>query len=149
MLPFALIAASAVTFSQTVNAGTVPPSSCSTPTANTLNGTYYGYHNSFYNEDYFLGIPFAQPPVNDLRYAAPQSLNSSWTGAKNATQYGYECVGYGVRSFPLVYIEGGANSDGQLDTESQGNYVSEDCLTLNVIRPSAYDGTSLPVGVVS
>lgn len=27
--------------------------------------------------------------------------------------------------------------------------MSEDCLTLNVIRPSGYDGTPLPVGVVS
>jgi hypothetical protein len=42
-----------------------------------------------------------------------------------------------------------ANEDAQLDTESQGNYVSEDCLTLNVIRPSGYEGIALPVGIVS
>jgi hypothetical protein len=42
-----------------------------------------------------------------------------------------------------------ANENQQLDTVSNGNDVSEDCLTLNVIRPSGYDGVSLPVGVVS
>jgi hypothetical protein len=41
------------------------------------------------------------------------------------------------------------NENQQLDTVSNGNDVSEDCLTLNVIRPSGYDGVSLPVGVVS
>jgi carboxylesterase type B len=90
------IAASVVLFARLSIAGTA---SCGSPTANTLNGTYYGYHNAFYNEDFFLGMPYAQPPVNNLRYAAPQALNDSWTGAKNATQYGYECVGYGVCTY--------------------------------------------------
>jgi carboxylesterase type B len=98
------------------------------PTVTVKNGTYAGYHNPSYNEDYFLGIPYAQPPVGDLRFRIPLSLNSSWTGTRNATQYGSECIGYG------------------LDTESQGNYVSEDCLTLNVIR-AAGTGKNLPVGV--
>jgi carboxylesterase type B len=49
----------------------------------------------------------------------------------------------------LTWAKGRANEDAQLDTESQGNYVSEDCLTLNVIRPSGYEGTALPVGIVS
>jgi hypothetical protein len=93
---FIFISASLVAYSQIANAGTIPASSCGAPTATTLNGTWSGYHNSFYNEDYFLGIPYAQPPTGNLRYAAPQSLNASWTGVKNATQYGYECVGYGV-----------------------------------------------------
>lgn len=91
------VATSAVLYTQVVFAGTIPASSCAAPTAATLNGTFSGYHHSLYNEDYFLGIPFAQPPTGSLRYAAPQPLNTSWTGIKNATEYGYECVGYGVR----------------------------------------------------
>jgi hypothetical protein len=70
----------------------------SAPTANLTNGTYYGLHSSFYNEDWFLGIPYAQPPVETLRYAAPQPLNTTWPSPRNATQYGPECVGYGVCS---------------------------------------------------
>lgn len=98
------------------------------PTAHVKNGTYFGTYNPTYGTDYFLGMPFAQPPVGNLRFRVPQSLNSSWSESRNATQYGYECIGYG------------------LDTESQGNYVSEDCLTLNVVR-SRGSGDKLPVVV--
>lgn len=96
MRPFVFLTSSAVLYSMAVFAGTTPTSSCGAPSAVTLNGTFSGYHNPFYNEDFFLGIPFARPPTGNLRYAAPQSLNTSWTGVKNATEYGYECVGYGV-----------------------------------------------------
>jgi hypothetical protein len=49
----------------------------------------------------------------------------------------------------LLPFEDMPNEDRQLDMESQGSYVSENCLTLNVIRLSGYVGTPLPVGVVS
>ena len=100
----------------------------SPPTAETLNGTYEGYYAPAYGTDNFLGIPYAQAPVGPLRFHTPLSINSSFSGVRNATVYGPECVGYG------------------LDTESQGNYVSEDCLTLNVIR-SHGSGDNLPVVV--
>jgi hypothetical protein len=83
----------------------------SAPTAAVKNGTYVGYYEPTYDTDYFLGMPYAQPPVGSLRFHTPVSLNTSWTGTKNATQYGPECIGYG------------------LDTESQGNYVSEPAFT--------------------
>ena len=38
------------------------------PTVSVKNGTISGVHSSTYNEDYFLGIPYAQPPVNGLRF---------------------------------------------------------------------------------
>jgi triacylglycerol lipase len=101
------------------------------PIAKVRNGTYYGVHNSKFQQDFFLGVPFAQPPVGDLRLRRPASLNSSWTGQKNATQYGFACIGYGE------------------DTEIGGhNYVSEDCLTLNIVIPSGVDPKQkLPVAV--
>lgn len=78
------------------------------PSASSLNGTYLGIHNSYYGVDAFLGIPYAQPPLSALRYRAPQPLNSSWTGAKNATKFGDQCVGYGVSNericILLLYI---------------------------------------------
>lgn len=103
----------------------VPP-----PVAHTLNGSYYGIHNRHFYQDLFLGIPFAQPPVADLRLRPPTSLNTSWTGSRNATEYGFACIGYGEDTF----IGG-------------HNYVDENCLTLNVVRPSGYEGRKLPVGV--
>ena len=100
------------------------------PVVNIENGSYYGVHNDHFNQDYFLGVPFAQPPVGSLRLQVPQSLNSSWTGYQNVTEYGYACIGYGE------------------DTQIGGsNYVNEDCLTLNIVRPSGYEGQVLPVGV--
>lgn len=67
----------------------------STPLASLRNGSYYGIHDSKYNEDYFLGIPFAQPPLDELRFQIPQSLNETWTGTRPATGYAEECIGYG------------------------------------------------------
>ncbi|KAF1983101.1 carboxylesterase family protein-like protein [Aulographum hederae CBS 113979] len=93
--------------------------------AKVKNGTYAGVHSEKYNQDFFLGIPYAQPPVGDLRFRVTQSLNSSWEDAREATQYSKECVGYG---------------------SDQWNYeTSEDCLYLNVVRPSGLDYTKLPV----
>jgi acetylcholinesterase len=59
------------------------------PIATLVNGSYYGTHSSTYDQDLFLGIPFAQPPLGQLRFANPQSLNWTWTGALPATNYAY------------------------------------------------------------
>ncbi|KAF2086318.1 alpha/beta-hydrolase [Saccharata proteae CBS 121410] len=98
----------------------------SAPTAQVKNGTYVGVHSAEYNQDFFLGIPYAQPPVGELRFRVPQSLDGAWNGTKDATAYSKECVGYG--SDQLIYE------------------TSEDCLYLNIVRPSGYENTSLPVG---
>ncbi|KAI8937076.1 hypothetical protein NX059_006294 [Plenodomus lindquistii] len=96
------------------------------PTVTVKNGSYYGVHSAAYNQDFFLGIPYAQPPVGDLRFRNPASLEGRWEESKAATQYSSECYGYG---------------------SDQWNYpVSEDCLYLNVIRPSGCEGQKLPVG---
>lgn len=72
------------------------PTSQSAPTVQTRNGTYTGVHSSEYNQDYFLGIPYAQQPVGNLRFTVPQSLNESWDGSRDAKAYSDICVGYGV-----------------------------------------------------
>lgn len=95
------------------------------PTVNVKNGTYTGVHSPTYNEDFFLGIPFAQPPIGDLRLQLPQPLNETWSEPRSAQQYYPECVGYGG--------------------DQIGYEVSEDCLALNVVRPAGYEGQKLPV----
>ncbi|GKT51246.1 lipase 1 [Colletotrichum spaethianum] len=87
------------------------------PVVDLKNGSYHGVYSSSYDQDFFLGIPYAQPPVDDLRFRVPQPLNSSWEGTRNATEYSPLCFGYGS------------------DTWVLGNHVSEDCLTINVVRP--------------
>lgn len=66
----------------------------SAPTVTVTNGTYSGIHESPQNQDIFLGIPYAQPPVGDLRLRKPLSLNTSFTGTRQAIQYGYDCPQY-------------------------------------------------------
>jgi carboxylesterase type B len=85
----------------------------SAPTVEVLNGSYYGIYNSHYKQDFFLGIPYTQPPVGELRFRTPQPLNISWITPRNATEYSPMCVGY-----------------------NQTIGASENCLTLNVVRPS-------------
>lgn len=62
------------------------------PTVALKNGSYYGVHNSNYNQDFFLGIPYAQPPLEDLRFSNPASLNNTWSGALPATNYAFVSV---------------------------------------------------------
>ncbi|KXJ95090.1 carboxylesterase [Microdochium bolleyi] len=83
------------------------------PTAKTANGTYQGAYLPGWKQDVFLGMPYAQPPVGPLRWRWPQSTNSSFDGVRDASKYGYSCPQYGT-NFTL----------------------SEDCLTINVVRPS-------------
>lgn len=66
------------------------------PTVTLKNGTYSGIHNTHYNVDYFLGIPYAQPPVDTLRLALPQPLNASFDGVRNATEFSDACVQFSV-----------------------------------------------------
>lgn len=91
MLPFivGLLSLTAIAFSSVT---------AKAPTVRVKNGTLEGVHTSAYKQDYFLGIPYAQPPVNNLRFRQAQSLNTSWTGVRDAKEFQKLCVGYGVRS---------------------------------------------------
>ena len=60
------------------------------PTARVKNGSYIGTYTPEYDQDFFLGIPYAQPPVGDLRFRNPVSLNTTWEDSKPATQYSPE-----------------------------------------------------------
>ena len=81
------------------------------PLVTTVNGTYKGVQLPSWNQDAFLGVPFAQPPIKDLRWRWPQSLNESFSEVRDATQQGYSCMQF------------------------RGNFnMSEDCLNLNVVR---------------
>ncbi|KEY73928.1 hypothetical protein S7711_07770 [Stachybotrys chartarum IBT 7711] len=100
------------------------------PVAQVRNGTYQGVYNAQYDQDFFLGVPYAQPPVGDLRLRIPHSLNESWSDSRQAVEYSPSCIGYGSDNWVL------------------GNYVSEDCLTLNVVRPAGTaPDAKLPVAV--
>ncbi len=79
----------------------------------------------------FKGVPFAAPPVGELRWMAP-ARESSWSGVKGATSYAPACVQVS-RALPFLGIE-------KVDT-------SEDCLYLNIWTPAKSAGDKLPVMV--
>ncbi|KAK6857406.1 hypothetical protein PG995_007593 [Apiospora arundinis] len=100
------------------------------PPVKLANGTYRGVHNEQYQQDFFLGIPYAQPPVGQLRFAPAQPLTVAFSEIRDASAYGPMCIGYGA------------------DTVNNGNVVDEDCLTINVVRPAGVkEGDNLPVTV--
>src|SRR5882724_3273364 len=39
----------------------------------------------------FLGIPYAAPPVGDLRWKPPQPA-AKWSGVRQATEFGHHCM---------------------------------------------------------
>ena len=63
----------------------------------TVNGSYAGLHLREYNQHVFLGIPYATPPLGQLRFRRSEPFSESWDGVRNATEYGPTCPGYGVR----------------------------------------------------
>jgi para-nitrobenzyl esterase len=79
----------------------------------------------------FKGIPFAKPPVGDLRWLAPQR-EEPWHDVRDATQFSPESA---QSPFPMAMLFGG---------EQPAN--SEDSLYLNVWTPGA-DGAKRPVMV--
>ncbi|MFT6047958.1 MAG: para-nitrobenzyl esterase [Arenicella sp.] len=102
----------------------------------TVNGMVLGFTDA-YNTQVWLGIPYAQAPLGDLRWRAPQPV-SNWQGFRDATKYGEPCV---------QYWGGLAAEDG----ESGSLLGSEDCLSLNIWAPrlkiEEIQGTKLPVMV--
>jgi para-nitrobenzyl esterase len=78
----------------------------------------------------FLGMPYAAPPVGNLRWRAPQPP-AMWKGVRDATHFGAHCM---QLSLP---------ND---DTILQDSGPSEDCLFLNVYTPAdATAKSKLPV----
>lgn len=94
--------------------------------ADTIYGKVKGEHKSGYLQ--FLGIPFAKPPVGELRFRKPQKPDS-WDGIKECMAFGAYCCQPGIP-----------------DVIDKRIPQSEDCLTLNIFTP-ACDGKKRPVAI--
>jgi carboxylesterase type B len=76
-------------------------------TVTTTNGTINGGTCEGYDVDYFLAIPYAQPPVRDLRFAAPEPYNKTYDGGVlNAISPAPNCP-----QVDTSFIESGASSE--------------------------------------
>ncbi len=68
----------------------------------------------------WLGVPFAAPPVGELRWKAPRPARE-WEGVRDATEWGDKCINTGFWKI--------------LNSDPFGG-ESEDCLYLNIWRPA-------------
>lgn len=78
----------------------------------------------------FLGVPYAEPPLDQLRFEAPQPI----TEKRNyeASNFGYDCplTPSGPSNYPGLLPQ--AQRILSYFTTSAGTEQSEDCLTLNI-----------------
>jgi carboxylesterase type B len=109
------------------------PTTGSTPSATIDSGVIIGavtnYSKSNVQVNQFLGIPFAQPPIGNLRFSPPQKPNN-WTHPLNTNRLPPSCIqDFGnrtsVREFQMTLF----------DSPPPPNGESEDCLYLNVYVP--------------
>lgn len=94
----------------------------------TANGVLEGTVNPGTGIRMFKGVPFAAPPVGDLRWKEPQPAKD-WTGVRKADQFGPRC------SQRPVF--------GDMNFRSTG--MGEDCLYLNIWTPAKSGNANLPV----
>jgi len=103
----------------------------------------------------FRGIPFAAPPVGDLRWRPPQPA-APWTGVRQAAEFGANCMQGRFGPPPAPGARAGAPGaqaapPAPAPTPAAAPAVqgpSEDCLFLNVWRPAdVAPGAKLPVMV--
>jgi para-nitrobenzyl esterase len=77
----------------------------------------------------YLGLPYAAPPIGELRWKAPQPP-VAWQGVRDATSFGNRCEQWHVWN-DYIFLDQGP---------------SEDCLYLNVYTPTSTKPTAkLPV----
>jgi len=107
---------------------------------NTSVGTIQGFRDQ--NSFRFLGIPYADAPIGDLRFAAPRA-KAAFKTTLSATAFGHICpqasLPPSLASLPTTVV----------DNMLHGATEDEDCLYLNVFTPSlkAKGQKGLPVVV--
>ena len=95
----------------------------------TAQGTVHGKTINDGKVRAFLGVPYAAPPVGELRWKAPQPP-AKWSGVRDATAFAARCPQWPIWA-DYIFLDSGP---------------SEDCLHLNVYSPAAANGASrLPV----
>ncbi|MFL6548697.1 MAG: carboxylesterase/lipase family protein [Povalibacter sp.] len=85
------------------------------PQIKTATGTIEGIANERSHTNTFLGVPFAQPPVGELRWKPPQPVKP-WQGVRKTDAFAARCMQRPIYS----------------DMNFRSRQVSEDCLYLNV-----------------
>lgn len=101
------------------------------PTVKTAQGAAKGKWTRNGTQKAFLGLPYAAPPIGNLRWKAPEPA-TTWSGVRDATKFGARCEQWHVWD-DYIFQDAGP---------------SEDCLFVNVYTPAkAKPINKLPVMV--
>ena len=108
------------------------------------NGDVRGVYNKDKTVEVYAGIPYAKPPIGDLRWKEPQDVEN-WSGVRECNKFAPRAMQ--VIGTPLgsgladLYASKGWHPNYIMKSEQN---VSEDCLYLNIWRPNN-DKKDLPI----
>lgn len=113
------------------------------PSVTIKNGTLIGSSNN--TVDSFIGIPYAKPPINDLRFRSPQAIDQP-LGVVTLPSVAPACIQQKLSSLDTTGMPAEAVPLAEAASNRPVNGSSEDCLTLSVQRPAGLSaGEKLPV----
>ena len=102
-------------------------------TLNLNEGDFIGTRYENANVELFKGVPFAQPPVGELRWKPPMPVKS-WDEPLHAGNVTRQCSQLMGTQDSFEYFE-------------RNDIVGEDCLTMEIWRPIQHYNTKLPIAV--
>ncbi|KAM5544433.1 hypothetical protein V8D89_002093 [Ganoderma adspersum] len=118
------------------------------PTVQLDQATVYGITNGSVTS--YLNIPFAEPPIGDLRLRLPKPIQN-YNGTINATQVGPQCIQQALpvrTDMPAEMLSDVVAALSRNVSPAEPMPESEDCLNLNVVVPtSTATDAKLPVVV--
>lgn len=83
----------------------------------------------------FLGVPYAEPPIGNLRYKRAIPVQSKWSTVRECVNFQFSCPQH---RFLVGFFD-------RTDKDSPAMKMNEDCLYLNVMTPSLKSTDKLPV----
>jgi carboxylesterase type B len=141
-LPFLALLASTTALPTSYNGH--EPSANASLTVKTTSGRVHGKVDASHPDvRQFLGIPFVQPPVGDLRWLAPQPLSQPEQEIE-AKELGPSCLQFLNNNVSNVYTQ--QVLEYNLQGLNRTGDVSEDCLRLSVYAPAEKKSRSCDKG---